>query len=170
MRVRVLPGQLSFALDQGERRSVMYSRSITPTERARHDAAGTNPPGRVPTLLTDEERAELKATPLPPMPKTRAECRSQGLGWSVPCPHVRCRYHMAQDAVDDHVTEFWPDRTLDQFPATCWEEVAERGPRSDVEISRITGLSVRSIERATATAFAKLRAMGIAHLLPHDDE
>ena len=146
MRVRVLPGQLALPLATNERRSVRYLRP-----------------------MTDGERAEVAGEPIPPMPKTRSECRTQGLGWAVPCPHVQCRYHIGQDADGGQVTEFWPDRTLDQFPATCWEEVAERGARTDVEIARITGLSVRSIERATASAFVKLRALGLSHLLPHDD-
>jgi hypothetical protein len=147
MRVRALPGQLLLPLALSEeRRSVRYSRP-----------------------MSQEDRAKVTAESLPAMPKTRSECRAQGLGWAVPCPHVQCRYHIGQDHERDQVTEFWPDRTLDQFPATCWEEIAERGPRTDLEIARITGLSVRSIERATASAFAKLRAMGLAHLLPRDD-
>jgi hypothetical protein len=116
--------------------------------------------------LTVAERTELNGWRPPAMPATRAECRAQGLGWQTPCPHMGCRFHLAVEVDQDtgRVTMPLGELELSEYPVTCWaaltEHDAERGTgRTDPEIARITGLSLRTVERTAASALEKLREM-----------
>lgn len=57
-------------------------------------------------------------------PKTRAECE----GGERPCPFVSCRYHLFLDVTAAGGVKLnFPDRDVDELPASCALDVAEEG-------------------------------------------
>lgn len=115
--------------------------------------------------LSEQDRAEAYSVSIPPMPNTDEECQATGLGWTKPCPHFRCRYHLGIDVKGEYVTVYRDGVDLDQHPATCSLAVARHGERTETQIAAITGISLRTIERDMASAMAKLRAAGLYYLL-----
>ena len=115
--------------------------------------------------LTSEEHREAYAVRIPRMPESPDECQVTGLGWTKPCPHFRCRYHLGCDVRGESVTVYREGVELEQYPATCALAVARHGERTEPQIAAITGISLRTIERDMASALAKLRAAGLEGLL-----
>jgi len=115
--------------------------------------------------LSEAERAEAYSVAIPPMPNTDEECQITGLGWTKPCPHFRCRYHLGADVMGEFVTVYRDGVSIEEYPATCSLAVARHGERTETQIAAITGISLRTIERDMASAMAKLRAAGLDYLL-----
>lgn len=68
-------------------------------------------------------------------PRTRGECEAG----PRPCPHVRCKYHLAKDI-----------KGTPTHRHTCALDVAARGPHTLEEVGQILGVTrerVRQIER-----------------------
>ena len=107
----------------------------------------------------------MRGVRLPPMPNTDEECQITGLGWTKPCPHFRCRYHLGADVMGEFVTVYRDGVSIEEYPATCSLAVARHGERTETQIAAITGISLRTIERDMASAMAKLRAAGLDYLL-----
>ena len=114
--------------------------------------------------LTEDERSSTYGIRLPPMPESDEQCKVTGLGWTKPCPHFRCRYHLGCDVRGESITVYRDGVELEQYPATCSLAVARHGERTEPQIAAITGMSLRTIERDMASALAKLRAAGLEEL------
>jgi len=93
----------------------------------------------------------VSALPTPPMlpmlptrPRTRAEC----VDGPRPCPHLGCRYHLA---------EFWgAERPADAD--TCALDVAERGEHGVGDLARLLGAPDATLSDIEASAKRKLEA------------
>jgi hypothetical protein len=71
------------------------------------------------------------------LPKTRGEC----IDGPRPCPHVRCRHHLAEGPLD-----------VD----SCSLDVADRGPVNLTEIGRLLGVSRERARQIEAMALGSV--------------
>lgn len=105
-----------------------------------------------------------------PMPRTRGECESRGIGRpGSPCPYVRCKHHLAINvnassgsitltAPHELVGDGVPDLDLDAMSHTCSLTAANEGPLTYDEIGVALSVTRAAIEITEKAAFAKLRA------------
>jgi len=72
------------------------------------------------------------------LPSTRADC----IGGPRPCPHERCRYHLADDR---------------HGPETCVLDVVDRGEQSLEVVGAVLGISKQAVQQAEARALMKIQ-------------
>lgn len=107
--------------DQGRRKTkTLTVRAVGLRAKAEHAAD--------PTLRRTMRQAELLR------PRFRSEC----VGGPRPCPFVSCRFHLALEVTPaGGLKANWPDRDLEELPATCALDVADAGPST---LERVAGL------------------------------
>ena len=81
---------------------------------------------------------------------------------SEPCPHVRCRHHLAVNINEiGSLKVTWPGWDVDDIQfytgATCSLRVAEDGPHEIAEVGEHMNLSEEEIRILMKSAFAKIR-------------
>lgn len=92
------------------------------------------------------------------LPVLRAECKDT----PRPCPHVSCKHHLYLD-VSLHTGSLkynFPDvdvDAMDQLPATCALDVAERGGVTLEELGAIMNLTRERIRQIEVKAIVKVR-------------
>lgn len=86
-------------------------------------------------------------------PKTREGC----LGKDEPCPHARCRYHLAIDinAIGSIRVNF-PGWSIEDLEETCSLNVADRGEQMVETVARLTNLSTERIRQIEIEARRKI--------------
>jgi hypothetical protein len=84
----------------------------------------------------------------PPRPRTRGECKDG----PRPCPWFGCRFHLGLDLAGLNSTPrlTWPDRDVDELPATCALDLAARDGMTLDEVGKVLDPRerVRQIEQA----------------------
>lgn len=98
------------------------------------------------------------------LPLTRAECA----GVPRPCPYVSCRHHLYLEALPHtgNIRLVFPDLEPDQMSPSCSLDVAELGPLSRDDISKLLNLTRQGLEafekRTLERYAAALEAAGLA--------
>lgn len=84
------------------------------------------------------------------LPIFRFEC----VGAPRPCPHFRCRWHLARE------NDGW-ERTGE----SCALDVADKGPHDLDVIGAVMGITGEGVRRIEIRAIEKLRALGVTREL-----
>lgn len=121
-------------------------------------------------------RAELRAREIVrdtldlERPRTRAECRAQGLGGpGYPCPWVGCERHLYLDVTSTgslHIT--FPELEPWELTWTCSSARAERGGVTLEEVGEIMNLTRERVRQIEVKALFNARANGAPN--PHDTD
>ena len=92
-------------------------------------------------------------------PRTFEECDSVGLGDLFPCPFVSCKHHLYLDVNErtGSIKLNFPDREVDELPATCALRVAEEGGLTLDGVADVIGVVRERIRQIEAKALRKLR-------------
>lgn len=86
-------------------------------------------------------------------PPTRAVCRTG----PRPCPYVSCRHHLFVDVSEYGALKLnFPDRDVDELPATCALDVAERGGLSLEEVGALLNVTRERARQIEASALRKI--------------
>lgn len=109
-----------------------------------------------------QERAKrLAEPPLPTRPASDELCRAAGLGESVQCPFVSCRYHLGIEVMSKGalrvIYPHWEDGA-DPAEPTCTLVEALKGYHTAEEMGRVLGVGVNRISQIEASALAKVAA------------
>ena len=96
-------------------------------------------------------------------PQTFADCESVGLGELFPCPFVSCKHHLYLDVNPrtGSIKLNFPDREVDELPATCALRVSLRGGVTLEEVADAIGVVRERIRQIEDRALAQLRAAAI---------
>jgi len=96
-------------------------------------------------------------------PQTFADCESVGLGELFPCPFVSCKHHLYLDVNPrtGSIKLNFPDREVDELPATCSLRVSLRGGVTLEEVADAIGVVRERIRQIEDRALAQLRAAAI---------
>jgi hypothetical protein len=98
----------------------------------------------------DDELVQIGARPT-----TRAQCRSG----PRPCPWVSCRHHLLTDVSTFGALKLnFPDRDLDELPATCALDVAERGGLPLEEVGALLNVTRERARQIEVEALRKILA------------
>ena len=104
--------------------------------------------------------AELKLAnaglPKPvPLPATRGDC----IDGPRPCPHMRCKYHLALDVSSKTGTLKLnhPDLELDELAETCALDVAADGEHTLAEVARLMNITTQRARQIEDKALFKLK-------------
>ncbi len=100
------------------------------------------------------------------LPLTRGACEPGGWNGERPCPFVSCRYHLALDVhpTRGSIKLNFPDRDLDEIPATCSLDVAEIGGVTLELVAVVMNLTRERVRQCETLALAKLPREVIAQL------
>lgn len=104
-------------------------------------------------------------------PQTFADCESVGLGDITPCPFVSCKHHLYLDVNPrtGSIKLNFPDREVDELPATCALRVAEQGGATLEDVADIIGVVRERIRQVQDRALAQLRGVALAAAEDLDD-
>jgi len=93
-------------------------------------------------------------------PQKRADCLPGGSGQSRPCPFVSCRHHLALDVngKTGAIKENFPGLELEEMPATCALDVAERGGATLDEVGQVMNLTRERVRQLEVMAQKKVAA------------
>lgn len=155
--VAVLPGQLD--IWQAVAANANARAAVVPVQRRRRQAAGN---GKRLTRAELRVKAELDtAAPMMRMPRSSAECEAAGLGETVPCPFVRCRYHLSIEVMSMGalrvIYPHWEDGA-DEGAPTCTLAQARKGEHVASQIGAILGIGIDRVGQIERAALAKLGA------------
>lgn len=94
-------------------------------------------------------------------PRTFGECDSVGLGELFPCPFVSCKHHLYLDVNPrtGSIKLNFPDREVDELPATCALRVAEEGGRTLDGVAQAMALTRERSRQLESRAIAKIKAL-----------
>lgn len=92
-------------------------------------------------------------------PRTFEECDSVGLGDLFPCPFVSCKHHLYLDVNErtGSIKLNFPDREVDELPATCALRVAEEGGLTLDGVADVIGVVRERIRQIEDRALLKMR-------------
>jgi len=104
-------------------------------------------------------------------PRTFGECDSVGLGDLFPCPFVSCKHHLYLDVNPrtGSIKLNFPDREVDELPATCSLRVSLRGGVTLEEVAENIGVVRERIRQIEDRALAQLRGVALAAAEDLDD-
>lgn len=102
-------------------------------------------------------------TALPPLPK-RSECRDG----PRPCPHVRCRYHLAVEALPTGTLRIYAEDPAD-LVESCSLDVAERGGASQRQLAIILGVTTQRANQMEFDALLHLKQIFLRQGLSEAD-
>lgn len=89
-------------------------------------------------------------------PRTRADCKNG----PRPCPWFSCRFHLGLDvkpATGAIIVNF-PEREVDQLPATCALDVADRGGATLEEVGDLMNVSDERIRQIIARVLKRVES------------
>ena len=94
-------------------------------------------------------------------PRTFEECDSVGLGDLFPCPFVSCKHHLYLDVNErtGSIKFNFPDREVDELPATCALRVAEEGGLTLDGVAQAMALTRERSRQLQSRAIAKIKAL-----------
>ncbi len=100
-------------------------------------------------------------------PRTLEECDSVGLGDLFPCPFVSCKHNLYLDVNErtGSIKLNFPDRDVDEIPATCELHVARDGGITLDGVAQTLNLTRERIRQLESRALAKIKA---TRALPSD--
>ncbi len=101
-------------------------------------------------------------------PRSRGECRDQGLGDAIACPFVSCKYHLALDVTSSGTlvyTTAWvqpqedgvPEIDVNAMEETCALRVAEKGEQTLEAISAYFGVVSECVRQVEQKGLERLR-------------
>lgn len=92
------------------------------------------------------------------LPLTRRSCEPGGWNGDRPCPFVSCRYHLALDVEPTRgaIKVNFPDRDVDEMPATCTLDVADIGGVTLELVAAVMNLTRERVRQYETLALAKL--------------
>ena len=85
-------------------------------------------------------------------PRTRGDCVSG----PRPCPYVGCKYHLATD-VTRYGSARIDERELEDMPATCALDVADKGAHTAEEVAALLGVSTARVRQIETKLLKRLR-------------
>jgi hypothetical protein len=96
-------------------------------------------------------------------PRTFEECDSVGLGDITPCPFVSCKRHLYLDVNPrtGSIKFNFPDREVDEIPATCSLRVAEHGGRTLDAVAEVMGLTRQRLSQLEDRILDKIRVTAL---------
>ena len=96
-------------------------------------------------------------------PRTFEECDSVGLGDLFPCPFVSCKHHLYLDVNErtGSIKLNFPDREVDELPATCALRVAEEGGITLDGVADVIGVVRERIRQIEDRALLKMRSAAL---------
>jgi hypothetical protein len=96
-------------------------------------------------------------------PRTFEECDSVGLGDLFPCPFVSCKHHLYLDVNErtGSIKLNFPDREVDELPATCALRVAEEGGRTLDAVAEVMALTRQRLSQLEDRILDKIRVTAL---------
>lgn len=96
-------------------------------------------------------------------PRTFEECESEGLGSDTPCPFVSCKHHLYLDVNPrtGSIKLNFPDREVDELPATCALRVAQHGGRTLDAVAEVMALTRQRLSQLEDRILDKIRVTAL---------
>ena len=96
-------------------------------------------------------------------PRTFEECDSVGLGDLFPCPFVSCKHHLYLDVNErtGSIKLNFPDREVDELPATCALRVAQHGRRTLDAVAEVMALTRQRLSQLEDRILDKIRVTAL---------
>lgn len=90
-------------------------------------------------------------------PVTRGDC----VEGERPCPFVSCQHHLALDVTDAGSVKYnFPDKAVDEMPATCALDVADAGGATLEAVAAIMNITRERVRQLEVAALASFRTGG----------
>ncbi len=94
-------------------------------------------------------------------PKTRGDCLPGGCNEARPCPWVACRYnlYLSVNEVSGSITYNFPDADIDEIPATCVLDVADRGGLTLEEVGNLMNRTRELVRQQETKGLRRLKVL-----------